>query len=93
MSRRLKGSMEACGLRCLRLCLRLCLCALHLIKSWALFLKMLAKAFVAHTRTHTACNMLHIFERKSRRDVASSVSVAVSVAVSAAAYSLQRVSD
>lgn len=66
MSRCLKGSMEACGLRCLRLCLRLCLCALHLIKSWALFLKMLAKAFVAHTRTHTQRATCCTYSRGSR---------------------------
>lgn len=68
MSRCLKGSMEACGLRCLRLYLRLCLCpcALHLIKSWALFLKMLAKAFVAHTRTHTQRATCCTYSRGSR---------------------------
>lgn len=70
MSRCLKGSMEACGLRCLRLCLRLCLCIcpceLHLIKSWALFLKMLAKAFVAHTRTYTQRATCCTYSRGSR---------------------------
>lgn len=82
MSRCLKGSMEACGLRCLRLCLCLCLCALHLIKSWALFLKMLAKAFVAHTRTHTQRATCCTYSRGSRDATWPPLSLSLSLSLS-----------